>query len=446
MSRCVRLLQILDGMIAFGLCFGVALAETPPSEFTTPLLGHEEPFLTPMMAEFAGSPLLLEHAFISSESGEATEQTADTQSASSTMHSSATSRDYVRAGDFPRSLLLPSSDVSVKIGGYAKLDLIQDFDSIGSTDGFDTSTIPTSGPRKANTRLHARQTRLNLDFRHASELGDVQVFTEGDFFGSGNTFRLRHGYGRVGPVLAGQTWSTFMDEVILPDLVDFENPTGALLTRRGLLRWTQSLPVMAGLEYSVAIEDPSPAFSSAAGTFENALPDFIGRLRLQDDTAHAQLAGFVTRARFDPVVGADSEAVAWGFSLSATIKLLESDKVMGQVSGGDGIERFRNGQSYDLDASGALIAVPALSWYVCCEHAWSKQVKSVFAYSRAEVDTPTVAPASLRSTDYLAANILWTPVERLRLGFEYLHGVREDQDGSEGVANRLQFAVWYYLP
>ena len=304
---------------------------------------------------------------------------ADDVSVPETPQAEMFSRESVGVGDFPHSILLPGTKTSVKVGGFAKFDFIQDFNSIGSTDDFDTSTIPTSGPQKGNTRLHARQTRLNLDVRHPSELGDVQVFAEGDFFGSSNAFRLRHGYGKLGPVLAGQTWSTFMDEAVMPDLVDFESPTGALLTRRGLLRWTQPLAAIEGLEYSLAVEDPSPAFTSTAGTFENALPDFIGRLRFQRESVHVQLAGFATKASFDPTVGADSEATAWGVSLSGSLKVFESDKIMGQVSYGDGIERFRGFSSYTLDASGSLIAIPALGCYVGYEHAWSDHWKSVLA-------------------------------------------------------------------
>ena len=170
-----------------------------------------------------------------------------------------------------------------------------------------------------------------------------------------------------------------MDEAVMPDLVDFESPTGALLTRRGLLRWTQPLSAIEGLEYSLAVEDPSPAFTSTAGTFENALPDFIGRLRYQRDSAQAQWAGFATKASFDPTVGADSEATAWGVGLSSSLKVFESDKIMGQVSYGDGIERFRGFSSYTLDASGSLIAIPALGCYVGYEHAWSDHWKSVLA-------------------------------------------------------------------
>ncbi len=147
----------------------------------------------------------------------------------------------------------------------------------------------------------------------------------------------------------------------------------------------------------------------------------------------------------DPLV---RTAKPWlgGFSLSSSLKVFESDKVMGQIAYGDGIERFRGFPSYTLDAGGSLVAVPALVCYVGYEHAWTQNMKSVIAYSRATVDNPAVAPTSLKSTDYFAANILWTPIERMRLGLEYLYGDRVDQNASRGDANRLQFAIWHYLP
>ena len=52
-----------------------------------------------------------------------------------------------------------------KAPGDHKVDLIHDFDEIGSTDSFDVRTIPTSGANDpgSNTRIHARQSRFNLD-------------------------------------------------------------------------------------------------------------------------------------------------------------------------------------------------------------------------------------------------------------------------------------------
>ncbi|MCX7419137.1 MAG: hypothetical protein NT013_06320 [Planctomycetia bacterium] len=175
--------------------------------------------------------------------------------------------------------------------------------------------------------------------------------------------------------------------------------------------------------------------TSTAGTFQNALPDFIGRLRLQRESVQFPLAAFVNKASFIPTVGTNSDATAWGLSMSSSLQVAESDKLIVQAAFGHGIQRFRGFQSYTLDASGSLIAVPALACYFGYEHAWSPNLKSVLAYSRATIDNPAAAPTSAKSTSYLAANILWTPVERVRLGLEYLHGVRVDDNAIRGDAS-----------
>ena len=79
--------------------------------------------------------------------------------------------DTVHPGDFPNSILIAGTAVSAKVGGYIKGDLIHDFNAIGSTDNFVTLTIPTDGRDGENTRLHARQTRLNLDVRWPTDRG-----------------------------------------------------------------------------------------------------------------------------------------------------------------------------------------------------------------------------------------------------------------------------------
>lgn len=53
---------------------------------------------------------------------------------------------------------------------------------------------------------------------------------------------------------------------------------------------------------------------------------------------------------------------------------------------------------------------------------------------------------AFHSTQYIAANLIWTPVKHIDMGVEYLFGTRQDKDGSRGEANRLQFGFWYRLP
>ena len=129
-------------------------------------------------------------------------------------------------------------ETTVKLGGYVKLDLIHDFDRIGSTNSFDPRTIPTNGLDGVNTQMQANQTRLNLDVRGPTSTDALRFFVEGDFEGTGNAFRLRHAYGVMGPVLGGQTWSNFMDEDGMPETLDFESPIGFPQIRQAQARYT----------------------------------------------------------------------------------------------------------------------------------------------------------------------------------------------------------------
>lgn len=64
-------------------------------------------------------------------------------------------------------------------------------------------------PDRMNSRLHARQTCLSFDTRWLADEKPLCLFVEGDFFESGNDYRLRHANGEFGSLLVGQTWTTF---------------------------------------------------------------------------------------------------------------------------------------------------------------------------------------------------------------------------------------------
>ena len=94
--------------------------------------------------------------------------------------------------EFQSGLFLRNDRWAMKIGGYVKADLNRDFNPIDSTDSFNPATIPIGAPSRTNSRFHARQTRLNMDARWISDSGEpLRMLVEGDFFGVGETLRLR---------------------------------------------------------------------------------------------------------------------------------------------------------------------------------------------------------------------------------------------------------------
>ncbi len=138
--------------------------------------------------------------------------------------------------------LLPKTDIRMTMAGYIKFDLIHDRKPIGSPNFFDVSKIPTDGSTGTSTHLQAMETRVFLDLRRDSRFGEVRGYVEGDFYGSGNSFRLRHAYVQIGERwLVDQTWSTFMDEAIIPATLDFEKPAAYAFARHAQFRYTQPL-------------------------------------------------------------------------------------------------------------------------------------------------------------------------------------------------------------
>ena len=79
----------------------------------------------------------------------------------------------VEEGIIPKSIRIPWTDLSLKIGGYAKVDFIEDFSAIGNADQFKTNSIPAEGTdaaaKSGRTTIHARETRVNLDCRSGDQ-------------------------------------------------------------------------------------------------------------------------------------------------------------------------------------------------------------------------------------------------------------------------------------
>jgi hypothetical protein len=349
----------------------------------------------------------------------------------------------------PKGFQWKTGDYTWKAGGYIKVDAIHDFDEIGSTDSFDPRTIPTSDANDpgSNTRLHARQTRFNLDVRGPTTAGDFRAFFEGDFFSDQNGFRMRHAYGTIGPVLAGQTWTTFMDEGAMPETLDFESPIAFPLVRQTQIRWTTQL--QDGDYFAVAIEDPDSdvlAPAGVTGETDEPLPDVNARVHLENRLGHVQLGMFAGMARFDPEVGSADDVFLWGLNLSTKLATVGSDSVIVQATYGDGVGRYRGGTTAAPDADGDLEAIPTLGLLGSYEHHWSDEFRSTVMYSWGEGDLPDgSSPQGNEELTYGAANFIWQFCDRAWTGIEYLYGTRDTFDGEDGSASRVQASVRFDL-
>jgi hypothetical protein len=282
----------------------------------------------------------------------------------------------------------------------------------------------------------------------------------------------------VGPLLAGHTWSTFVDPTTYPEILDFTGPGAEAFVRQGQVRYTYNFG--GGLTASVAVENPEsririgagPATGTgaapAAGTALQAIgigpfahdstPDFVGRIRYESPQFNLQLSGVGTRAAAPPAtaavpfVGGDGR---FGFGVLASgqiaLPLFNSkDNFRFQAGYLDGASR------YLLDVSGSapsvaynetltqFASIKAYSAYGAVQHWWTDTIRSNFLYSFVRIDNPIFSgPAVIRETQYGVANLMYSPWPEVDVGVEFQYGQRTDADGRKGSQTRVQSSLIY---
>jgi hypothetical protein len=336
-----------------------------------------------------------------------------------------------------------------KPGGRVKLDVIRDFKPIGSEDSFDTRTIPLDGAEGTNSNIHAKETRLNLDIRGTVQEQELRMFIETDFYGTSSALRLRHAYGSYGGLLAGQTWTTFMDDDNLPRTIDFEAPTAFAQVRQAQVRFTQKFG--NSVTWSSALEDNKSAITlpATAGKAEYPSPDVVSRLRFDVPRGHITTSGFIGAARFRLAEGDPDTVTLWGTMASAKFTTGGKDSIYSVVTLGAGIGRYRGGTTAVPDENGNLHAVSGVAYMGGYEHFWADRWSTNGVYSVADTeDEPFYTTAVNKQLHYGAVNLLyWFLGDRAWTGVEYIYGHREVfGDADTGAAHRLQYAVRFNLP
>lgn len=358
--------------------------------------------------------------------------------------------DFYSAPSFDNGLIIYGDNVAMKIGGYVKADFIYDFNPIDSTDSFVTTDIPVGAPPRTNSRFHARQTRMSFDTRWlATDNHVVRIYVEGDFFSDDDQFRLRHAYGESGHLLVGRTYTTFTDTSAAPATLDFEGSVSAVNRRQAQARWTTFF-LQDDLELAVAVEDTRFIIDVPMGVMgesRSPSPDFVGHLRLDKEWGQFQVASLHRIGGFQP----DGEEVitryAWGFNFTGVMRVRPRTKAYYQIVFGDGIGSYRGLPDAAPISATQSDLLSMMGWMVGTTHEWNDEWSSNFTYAENRLDNlPGQDLDDVHKTTYLAVNLIWQPSDRIRIGTEYLYGIRENISGDVGAANRLQTSFIFDLP
>jgi hypothetical protein len=73
-----------------------------------------------------------------------------------------------------------------------------------------------------------------------------------------------------------------------------------------------------------------------------------------------------------------------------------------------------------------------------------KNLRSSLVYGYTSISNFEFQPDdAYAETQRASVNLIWSPMERLDVGVEYLWGLRKNKDGRSGTANQLQIVVTF---
>jgi opacity protein-like surface antigen len=368
---------------------------------------------------------------------------------------------------------VPAPVAEVVVYGYVKGDVIYDLDEHDIGDSFYIPNLWSNFEDDEGIRLHARQTRFGIRSKVDTAVGQIRTLIEGDFFSSGNVFRLRHAWGEwdfapYWTLGVGQYWQT---AALLPlgiTTVDFSGDAGPQgYTRRPQVRLTYH---NGPISWAVAIEQPS--FQSTA-TWPNVSAYF------QYDAAGGhQFIITGTVADWDheegPSPDDDFETNEFGWAVQAGANINLGDIATFTVGGAYGereVCKYLNqtgawcGVAVDSDKAGAVDFFVDTGWGVFAGLTFNvndtTSINLGGGWSHLDNDFADLEDVDGVDVFSAHANILWQPVKQMRLGWEVMWG-QYDWDAGDGFddhvcdeegctaeqkesAIRVQFGAWFFF-
>ena len=373
-----------------------------------------------------------------------------------------TGQDLIDAS-FPKSWPLFGSKARMAIGGFAKLDYIQDFNGGYDRFQYELQNVPVEGdgltPQSGYMNMHARESRLNVDVRSITETGmPIRVFFELDFYNLdrgpfNQTARLRHFYGVLGRLLIGRTWGTQTDLFAVPSTIDFAAGDAITGTRRAQIRFEDKLN--HNLNFAVALEMLEFQGIDANG-FDGQesmqLPLLVGRITKSTSSGGRLFLGASAfQLRWDgQTSGPDATALGWGVSFS------------GREYFGAGNHYFRWMASYGQGWGSNIIATLGTTASAILRPdekletmpAWNiggGVAINILPVLTANINTSWfgLEPSEFRAVNKMKlggsghVNLIWSPYKSVNTGIEFMTLYRENGDGKSGIGNRMQIMFKY---
>jgi len=353
-----------------------------------------------------------------------------------------TEPDAVPQSAIPGGMVVPGTNTSIHLYGYAETDAVHDFRQSSAPDVFTDlmfQPLDNAGGPTGRTQFSSQTSRIGFASSTPTPAGPFKTTVEADFYSYGvdnrKLIRLRHAYGEYGGWLVGQTWSTFVDVDTLPETIDFTGPVGAPFSRRALARYAFG-DARSGVRVTLAVEDPADQFGGPSAN--ERIPQLVARFDKTFESGAVNLR-LLTHEKRSPT----ETKRGYGFAVGGSYKLSAKDLLTGQLTRVDGdIDQLYGANGYAIAAdTGALTFDRNMGLVLGYAHFFNDKLRAnaSFGLNRGK----SAQAADNRSIGEAFFNLIYSPIRNIDLGGEWVYGQRETFDGQSGTLSRVGVMARY---
>jgi len=361
--------------------------------------------------------------------------------------------------DSPESsgLIITSKDnkLSVRLYGSARVFGSYDFNGLEGGSGFSISDIPVGDDKNYDKTffMTANVTRIGMEVKRKTIVGNTLVKIETDFNGSDNKFRIRHAYGQTRHFIIGQTWTNFSDIETLPLTVDAEGPPTAVSLRTVQIKYY--LDFKPGWRFRASIESPStvvyvPDSLSLEAVTQN-YPAVAANIKKDWESIQIKAAGIINPVSVRNISGDRGSLFGRGVLLSVNTNFFSGSSIKFQGLIGKGIASFLNlsdNSAFDVvlnPNSGQYQLTACYGGFIAFNQSLVKEFLDIdLVYGLVNLNMEDYFPDdSFKAGQYAAVNGFLNFPGGFRLGVEYTYGFKKTKDNSSGEANRFAYTFYY---
>lgn len=222
-----------------------------------------------------------------------------------------------------------------------------------------------------------------------------------------------------------------MDIDVFPNTLEYWGPPGMAFFRNVQVRW---MPTQGESRMTIALERPGA--SGDAGIYSNrveldsvatrfSLPDVSAEYRIGRPWGYVELAGIVRLIQWDDLstdtLDISGDVTGWGFNLSSNLKLGKANVLRLQGLHGEGVQNYMNDAPEDvgIETGEGAVALPVTGIVAFLDHTWNEKFSSSVGYSQVKIENSSgQSPDAFKLGQYALANVLYTPVPNVMVGFE----------------------------